>query len=136
MVEIKPFLMDGDKGEFVIFIMKRDDNPNAYLWVRVNDDVPSANSIRITDFYGLPSYCNHTAEPFYIGDMPEDKLEIAEKVLAEYPKEDMGKLVEQFNRTVAGHMEDEDDFKGYSKWEDEALESALDSADEDGMIYF
>jgi len=133
-VEIKPFLMDDEQEDFVVFMMKRDDNPNAYIWVNLNDDFDPQRDIRVTTFYGLPSYCNHSDAGFYAGEMPEDKLAVAEERLAACPKDVMSRMVEAFNDAIAAKMEDEDGFKEYSEWEDDALKGV--SPDGKGTVYF
>lgn len=135
-MNIEVFAMDSEKEEFVVFKAGREDDANAYIWVRFNDEefIPKRD-IKVTSFYGVANYCIQSGDSLYVGnDMPEDKIKIAEERLAECPKERMKAMLDEFNNGMAKMAKDEAKLEEYVRWEDAALEDAKNS--EDGQAYF
>lgn len=92
---MKPFATDEFKNEFVIFRIGDGDEYGAYVWVY--DD----GLVRVTDIYGLASYCNHSVSPIYVGeDIPEELIDKAYDRLSELTDGEKKELIEGFNEKI------------------------------------
>ena len=92
---MKPFATDEFKNEFVIFRIGDGDKYGAYVWVY--DD----GLVRVTDIYGLASYCNHSVSPIYVGeDIPEELIDKAYDRLSELTDGEKKELIEGFNEKI------------------------------------
>ena len=92
---MKPFATDEFKNEFVIFRIGDGDKYGAYVWVY--DD----GLVRVTDIYGLASYCNHSVSPIYVGeDIPEELIDKVYDRLSELTDGEKKELIEGFNEKI------------------------------------
>ena len=134
---LRPFLMDEGKEDFVVFMLQRDNTPNAYIWVRLREGFDPERDIRVSNFYGLCSYCTHTTDPFYAGAIPEDVIEDALRRLDECPDGVMAAKMDDFNKDMEWKMENENIFREYSEWEDKTLKEAEKCVDTGNpFVYF
>lgn len=127
-MKITPFLAEADNDGFVIFRLENDDGINAYVWV---DD----GKVRLTSFYGIVSYFNHTLEPLVAinGSKAVDKAMID---LETMPKDDVRKALEKYEREMEGRMEDKEAWEGYKKWEEESIKMVEEAAKDGGEVMF
>lgn len=124
---------DEFKESFVVFYIDRGDYLNAYIWVY--EDGP----VKITDIYGLASYCNQAVSPIYVGsDMPEEFIEKSYEALEKLPEDEKKKLLDRFNERDTKRLEeDEEDYKEREEYEDGVFEEIRSKRDDpDGIVWF
>ena len=126
--EFIPFAADANTKDFVIFLVKRENDLNAYVWVMVDDDEDFEQDIRITPIWGLSSFCNQRNEPLYFGEIPDPMVEKAFKRLDDCPKEIIQKKLDKFNRHMDSRSDDEDVDIDY-KYEDGILKDIQESVE-------
>jgi len=130
-MELIPFAMDEFKDYFVIFKIDNGDDLNAYLWVY--DD----GSAKLTDIYGMASYCNHAVSPIYVGEIPEDQIEEAMQKLNEVSAEEKKDMVDQFNKRIEQLSSNEELYDERKKYEEGVLKDIEDgNGVKDGMFWF
>ena len=82
----------------------------------------SSDNFRVTSFYGVVSYFTHTVEPLFPAKKAnQDFVDDAFRRLERCPKEDLNKMFEEFNRDIDMKKKDEEGWKEYCDWEDEAI---------------
>lgn len=105
---MEPFATDEFKDFFVIFRIDNGDELGAYVWVYEN------GMVKVTDIYGLASYCNHSVSPINVGEIPEDMVEMAYKRLSELDEEEKKELFSGFNERVEeGRKHDDSEKREY-----------------------
>ena len=132
-MKIKLLGTDEFKENFVAFYINRGDYLNAYIWVYED------GRVRITDIYGMASYCNQALSPIYVGsEMPEDFVGKASEVLKGMEKEKMDKLLDRFNKRDEELREhDEESYKEREEYEDGVFEEIrAKREDPDGAVWF
>ena len=130
-MELVPFAMDEFKDYFVIFKIDNGEDLNAYLWVY--DD----GKAKLTDIYGLASYCNHAVSPIYVGELPEEQIEEAIEKLNDISPDEKKKMVEQFNKRIEELSGNEELYDERKKYEEDALRDIENGIGvENGMFWF
>lgn len=136
-MKIVPFLGDPDGGGMVIFRTEQEGKPSAYIWVKAGE-AGSERGIRVTNFYGLVSYFSQVEDPLVVYSKAEQKdFDAAMERLEKCPKEHLEKLFEAFNRDIEAKQKDDDDWKEYTDWEEQALKVVQEAEkSETGEVIF
>ena len=123
---------DEFKSRFVVFYIDRGETLNAYVWV--DED----GKVRITDIYGLASYCNHAVSPIYVGaDIPEDMVNKAIETLKKLPDDKVNEMLGQFNERDKELQGDEERYKEREEYEDACIKDIEEgNGVEDGKFWF
>lgn len=123
---------DEFKSRFVVFYIDRGETLNAYVWV--DED----GNVKITDIYGLASYCNHAVSPIYVGDdIPEDMVNKAIETLKKLPDDKVDEMLDQFNERDKELQGDEERYKEREEYEDACIKDIEEgNGVEDGKFWF
>lgn len=123
---------DEFKSRFVVFYIDRGEALNAYVWV--DED----GKVRITDIYGLASYCNHSVSPIYVGDdIPEDMVNKAVETLKKLPEDQIKEMLDQFNERDKEMQRDENEYREREEYEDGCIKDIEEgNGIEDGKFWF
>jgi len=123
---------DEFKSRFVVFYIDRGEALNAYVWV--DED----GKVRITDIYGLASYCNHSVSPIYVGDdIPEDMVNKAVETLKKLPEDQIKEMLDQFNERDKEMQRDENEYREREEYEDGCIKDIEEGTGiEDGKFWF
>ena len=128
--------MDDEKEEFVVFILERDEDANAYIWVRINEGFNADRDIRVTNYFGLCTYCNQSEEPFYIGEIPQKFVEIALGKIGQCPKDKMKEMLDDFSEDMQTKAKNEKILEEYYKWEEEAINEVEEARSKGEEVYY
>ena len=129
MMELVPFATDEFKEGFVIFKIDNGEDLNAYVWV---DD----RGVRITDIYGLASYCNHAVSPLFVGEIPDEMVEKAKESLSALDAEKRKKLIDGFNEKIDRLKENEERYKEREEYEDGVIKDIEEGNNvKDGLFW-
>ena len=131
-MDLKVLGTDEFKSRFVVFYIDRGETMNAYVWV------DEGGRVRITDIYGLASYCNHAVSPIYVGnDIPEDMVNRAIETLKNMPADQMKEMLEGFNERDKELQEAEERYKEREEYEDACIKDIEEgNGIEDGKFWF
>ena len=130
-MELKLFGVDEFKDNLAVFYIDRGEDLNAYIWVRKN------GGIRITDIYGVASYCNHSVSPFYVGDdVPDGFIEEAYGMIESLPDDKRKELIDQFNVRDKRLQENEEEYDERKKYEESYMRARQQEIDSgDGVLW-
>ena len=130
-MNLVPFAMDEFKDYFVIFKVDNGDDLNAYLWVY--DD----GNAKLTDIYGISSYCNHAVSPIYVGEIPEEQIEEATAKLEEISGDKKKELVDGFNQRMEQLASNEEMYDERKEYERGVLKDIEEGKNvKDGLFWF
>ena len=125
--------VDEFKDDFAVFYIDRGELLNAYIWVY------SGGKVRVTDIYGLASYCRHAVSPIYVGrDMPEELIRAAREKLEGLSVEEFDSFLSDFSEKDKMRLEHgAEDYKERQAYEAGTFEEIMAKrADPDGMMWF
>lgn len=128
------FAMDEDKNTFVIFLIKRPDDVDVFLWVNPFEKLENFQNIKATTITGLYSYINHTCSPLFVleNNQTQEAVSAALEMLAECPN---NVLTEKVKECLIELDEIEEDRPGWieqiMKMEKDCYE-AIDNLKADG----
>ena len=130
-----PFAMDMEKKEFVIFMIKRQNNLSLFLWVSIIDpsNADMGEKIRLTVVNDLMRYIKWTTEPMDVsGKFPDEAINKALSVWEECSDSEIKEIIQKAAERL-------NEIGGYDKWirdERELLKLAKQAKTEgDGLLY-